>query len=71
MATKKRFSSSPDMAMVEGAAKGQGGAPKEIMFKDYPKTDYATFPTNYDSMDQTDDQMDLDVRLGGRARTKY
>jgi hypothetical protein len=66
---KKRFSA--DIAMVSGASKGQGGAPKEIIMKDYPTTAYATFPTDYDSMGETDEQMNKDVRLGGRARTKY
>jgi hypothetical protein len=66
---KKRFSA--DVAMVSGASKGQGGAPKDIIMKDYPKTEAATFTMDFDSMSETDDQMNKDVRLGGRARTKY
>jgi hypothetical protein len=69
MASKKRFSS--DVAMISGASKGQGGAPSEIIMKNYPSTAHATFDGVHDSMNATDEQMNKDVKLGGRARTKY
>lgn len=71
MAEKKRFYPSPDVQMVANAAKGQGGAPKDIIMKDYPTTAHAEYLTDYDSMSQSDYQMNEDVKLGGKARTKY
>ena len=59
------------MAMVEGKSKGQGGSPKDIIMENYPTTAAANFEGVHDSMNSTDEQMNADVKLGGRAKTKY
>lgn len=58
--------------MLSGSAKGQGGAPSEIIMKNYPSTAHAVYDRPYDDIEGIDNQINKDVKGGsGLARTKY